>query len=750
MVLLSVCQQAWSQEQLPADSICIQEGGDVSKFMIGGSVGFSNSPQQMDISPELGYSPFSFWQIGVGATLQYGNNSEGVKNYTYGGRFITRLQLKEKWPFLHAEYNMSYQPDSLAGANAWKNSKNWEGKGLLGVGYPISIGKSKTLHLLVLKDLSQTGGSSKQGWLLRTGIVSPLQIQKGKGAGLKGGFSWTKDSTRFADKPFSERLTFGGDMNFSLPSPEQGNPFNTTAAPGSQTSDTSSLAAPAGAAPTEVSLSLSPTIMYEALRGLYIGTGPSIQYTQRKDAAKAQIDFGLKGFLRYKALPVLPYLQIEYGGMKSKLDSLDESRLESSAESSAESPKVWQTQVMLGGGYTLKLGGMGNIDIALMRQLNWQQATHLQASPWSVRVGVSTQLGGGISGGVPRGVPSIQELPKYLALPVKKALEKLNLEGNMAVSVGKPTKVDLSPTLNLPIDSTFSVGVGISYRFEQDSLDLDNKRNEQYGGRVYLRYQPKERLPYLQVEYEGIRAMPDSIAAIPDNTILKKGIDKYWEHSALLGVGYSLKISKKASFAVTVLRNLTYKGETPVHNSPWTVRAGVSSKLIKTQYQVRSGHKMPPPEAKTNFLIGDIFKVEGTMSVALGTNSVVDMSPQLAYDIKKWWTVGAGPVLRYQKNRDKGGSQTGVSQSIYGGRVATRVVPQEGFPFGQLELESLKGQSQANLPRDWHTAFLVGGGVDFPIGGRSGFKIAVLYDMSWQGNQSLRNDPWVIRFGMGI
>ncbi|UZR97143.1 hypothetical protein [Chondrinema litorale] len=699
-----LCFYSWAQDSTVETEQAknkLSDSESTPKFYFGGSFGYtSGESSQLVISPEIGYQILPYWQLGLGLSLAQ-NEVEGNNTYNYGGRLFSRLQPKEKLPFLQVEYTVSYLNDSL------ENTGKPQSSGLIGLGYPIPIGKKVKLNLIALKNITSGEINFKDDWSLRAGIISPVSFGK---SSMRNLFSWKSDTARFSNKPFKERITLGGTMNFSMPSQMGGSNKILT-----NTSDTASTSL------QEMSLSVSPTIMYEALRGFYVGTGPSIQYNQQTGDKDTDLNLGFKGFIRYKSIPILPYLQFEYAGISSSIDSTNS--------------KKWNAGLLFGGGYNLKVGSMGSIDISMMRQLNWKN-TALQASPWALRLGFNAQLGSGGTGGI----SSIQDLSQILTASLQKVLKKVNFEGSLSVSTGDPAKVSFTPTLNIPIDSVYSLGIGLIYQFEQDSLDMAHRNNEQYGGKLYFRYQPKPLLPYAQIEYNGIH-VPTDLAVPGDVTVSKS----YWEHALLLGTGYQFSISKKASFGLTVLRNLTYQGKTATYNSPWVVQTTFSSKLAKPEYKIRSGKTMPDKKQETNYLIGDIFKLEGTMSISLASPSVVDLSPQLTYYLKDWWTIGAGPVFHYQYDKDNDNSQT-----IYGARMTSKLLMGKGYPYGQVELESLKGQSQETVPREWHTAFLAGVGVNFPIGKKSTLNIAALRDITWQANQSLRNDPWVIRMGLGI
>lgn len=701
---------SWAQnQQLKSleDSVVAQSKFpvDVKKFFLGGSFGFATGEEgNLDISPEIAYQILPSWQVGIGLSLQRKVDQDESVRFQYGGRLLSRWSPKEKFPFMQVEYNLSFTEASKA--NQGKS------KSMLGIGYPISIGKGKIINLLALKDVGNTPFNINEGWTIRAGMLSPIRFKTSS----RKAFSFQKDTSNFSEKPFSERITLSGNMDVSIPSQMGNNQEESSSGNLALPLDTTQLAG------GNVSLTVSPTIMYEALRDFYIGLGPSIRYTRQQEQDITNLDLGVRGFIRYKSLPILPYLQVEYAGTQTNINS---------------ARKAWQNGLLLGGGYNLKLGDMGSIDISLMRQLNHQNNA-IQSTPWAFRVGISTKLGKSISGGF----PSMKELPALLMQPLKKALGEVNIEGNISVSTGSPTKVAMNPTFNIPLDSMLSIGLGVLYQFEQDSLDVDNRVNEQYGGNLYLRYSPKPYLPYVQAEYQATN-VPVEMARANDISLKRS----YWEHALLLGAGYKVKISKKVDVGLTVLRNISYQGVTPVHNSPWVIRTSVSSKLVKPKYTSRSGRKMPAKEEATKFLIGDLLKLEGTSSISLSEPVVVDLSPQLTYKSKKhdWWTIGAGPVLHYQNDRNRD-----ISQTIYGARATGRLLLGKGYPFAQLELESLKGQVRENLPRAWHNAFLLGGGVNFPIGKKSTLNLAALYDTVWQRGNSLRNEPWVVRVGINI
>ncbi|WP_020529775.1 hypothetical protein [Flexithrix dorotheae] len=660
------------------------------------SPSFNYQPENIH---SLGFSPFVGVNISkhlsVGAAPDFQYNTSG-EDFSMGFRMNGQIHPKTKWPFLQLEYSGLNEKGEDNGNGLWSNA-SW-----VGLGYQVGLKKNTKIQFVVSNRLSYDGLENGGNWMFRLGLVSPLIKAKNKQKSLaQEEREKDKEQTYtpvyvLKKKPTEaqlEQLDFLGKLNF------EGNI--------------------SGSIKDPKHLDISPLFNYELDSNFSVGFGPSFQYKEDTLLNRSNFNYGLRLYTRYQINEKSPYIQLEYEGISALGDSVNW----------AIDERKFQSALKLGLGYKLNLKKVGNFQITILRDLTWEGVNPVNNSPWDFRFGYSTKLFSAKPG---QALPSWSDLNNV----VKDWMRKLNIEGEMSISPGNPRKVDLSPVFKIPLDSTLSVGVGFIYRFEQDSLDLDHRNNEQYGGKLFVRYNPKKKLPYLQLEYQGINAKLDSFST--DALINSK-----WEHALLLGAGYTLKLNEHLSFGATVLRNMTYKGITPVFNNPWVIRTSFSTPLGKGE--PTGIPKEPPVPKQKEFSLNDHIKTEGNVGFSLGEQSYLDFSPLFGYEFKEIWTAGLGPTLKYEKN-----TKTKESSTIYGGRFYARAKPKTGLPFAQIEYEYLRGQTNPSKPRDWHAALLIGGGLNFPIGNNASFLVSALRDVTWKSGESLRNEPWVIRVGLGI
>lgn len=685
-------------------------------FSVGGQFAARTSEgTEVDLSPVASWSPLTWWQWGAG--MVYGYSDKGYREngaqHTWGARTFMRITPFEKLPFLHMGY--TYMDDgghrtlgTVDGSSVW-----------LGLGHRFEMKGKGSMSLTLAKgfylpDLGPIGGPTD--WSVRAGIQTPLRSGRKNGKGRRHHYRRTveKDTTRISDRPFSERLVLAGGLRGGLP---MGRMPSIGTVGGDDATDTTGTL-DADRVSTALSRTvLSGTVMYEILKGVHLGAGTDIAYLQ--DSSNVGLDLGLRGLLRYTPDEGMPYLQFSYGGTWTRKDTLRDR-------------KKWEGDWRLGAGYVLRLSeGMG-LDLSLSRSLE-----NGAGDPWRLGIGIQGDLGGGFEG-----VPDMTALSRHLMAPIHRLLGRASLEGGLSISGDDPRRVTVAPMFNFPLDSTWSVGIGISYSFSQDSLDLGNRRDERYGGNLYLRFLPVERWPYLQAEYRGTYIGDD----ITDKDIA--GMTRGIVSSVMFGTGYKVRISKSGEVGITVLRDLTFQKGKGIGSTPWVVRTTLSTRLVKSsaKYTGVPGKSPPIERPKTHFLFGDLLKVEGNVGISLGEQTRVDLSPLFSYDIGRSWSIGLGPTYQYQED-----SRQDISASVFGGRAFTRYRPREGFPYLQAELESLKGQALENLPRRWYTTGLIGAGADMPIGQRAALTVTALWDLTWQrGGRSLRDSPWVARMGLRI
>ncbi|MDW7694028.1 hypothetical protein R9C00_04675 [Flammeovirgaceae bacterium SG7u.111] len=663
-----------------------------SKWGWGGGFGFSSSvPSSLVLSPSLEYLPNKTFRFGTGILAGYRQQAESKGNnsgWDIGGRLYGDLLFHEKLPWLQVGYKASLQPDSLG-------KKDWIHSGTVGIGYSMQMRKGKQFRLLLSRDFFSDKEPEKitlGDWNFGVSLAGGLGRKQGVGKPFSSFLSSLKPSFQKMDtardaRTFKERLAFGGD--FSL-SPDKENS----------------------------SLRLSPMIAYEPNRFSSIGIGANFSYlaTKEKDGEtqkeKEEINYGYRVFGRLSPVSWLPYAQVELEGMSSS-DSLG----------AGSFGHTW----LLGGGYKFPIGELASLNASVLRDMGAAPGTE---SPWVFRMGIEASLGSpGDQGGWIDGMKEKPFTPGMMM--VAPILKKLGLEGNISIIPGDPARIDISPVFNIKLDSMFTLGIGPSVQMGQDMLEQGWDFSKlDYGGRVYARFQPRKKAPYVQLEYEGIGAL-DSLGK------------RELVSSVLFGAGYSAELPLVGNVSLTVLRDLTYSGPTRTHGSPWVFRTGLGKKLPFEDKPI-PGTRAPTP-VKNGF---DLYDLEGNLGLSLGELMQVDLSPAFSYNIKKWWNAAAGPVFRYAKD-----SNSGRDEAIYGARAFTRVLPKYALPHIHFEGEALNSGLDANgkpVDRQWHMALLLGGGLNFPIGNKAAINITALRKLGWDSPTPLHREKWDIRMGLKI
>ena len=158
---------------------------------------------------------------------------------------------------------------------------------------------------------------------------------------------------------------------------------------------------------------------------------------------------------------------------------------------------------------------------------------------------------------------------------------------------------------------------------------------------------------------------------------------------------------------------------------------------------------------------GDTFKshlyVGGTFGLGFGTNTNIDVSPLVGYNINRHFSAGLGMTYMFYAYRMGTESYRG---HFYGGRVFTRILPlPDQLPglFLHAELESINNeryiQKYVNSPfvldRVWTPALLVGAGFKQQAGNNSYFTISILYNVLGDGTitSSIYGGPLIPRIG---
>lgn len=129
--------------------------------------------------------------------------------------------------------------------------------------------------------------------------------------------------------------------------------------------------------------------------------------------------------------------------------------------------------------------------------------------------------------------------------------------------------------------------------------------------------------------------------------------------------------------------------------------------------------------------------------------TIFQLSPSLGYHLTPTFSIGLGPNLLLQGEKQKIGSQWGmrsfVKNEFFNQRLYAQVEDLINFPqMSYQEVESGKFDSQHNL--------LIGAGYVLPFSKSFGLNSSLLYRIAGQdnvpGNINTASSPWVIRIGI--
>ncbi|MDW7690252.1 hypothetical protein R9C00_24190 [Flammeovirgaceae bacterium SG7u.111] len=137
--------------------------------------------------------------------------------------------------------------------------------------------------------------------------------------------------------------------------------------------------------------------------------------------------------------------------------------------------------------------------------------------------------------------------------------DRIYIGGNLGLSFGTITYIDVSPLVGYRITPEFSAGAGFSYRYYED-----NRYNSGYnivGPRAFARYVIADMFfPY--VEYESLYVKFDNSDT------------KTWYDALFLGAGLMQPVGKKGRIMLTALYNVNYSQTHSLYSSPWQYRVG--------------------------------------------------------------------------------------------------------------------------------------------------------------------------------
>lgn len=141
------------------------------------------------------------------------------------------------------------------------------------------------------------------------------------------------------------------------------------------------------------------------------------------------------------------------------------------------------------------------------------------------------------------------------------------------------------------------------------------------------------------------------------------------------------------------------------------------------------------------------FYLGGNGGLNFGTETLIQVEPELGYKITDRWSAGFGVSYLYYNNK-----YDNYKTSAYGGKIFTRFFITENIfaqaEYGFTNFEALIDNGHAyDLTRINIPFLLVGGGFRQPISGSASLLLEAYYDLDYS-IYSPHPYPWVIRGGI--
>jgi hypothetical protein len=158
-----------------------------------------------------------------------------------------------------------------------------------------------------------------------------------------------------------------------------------------------------------------------------------------------------------------------------------------------------------------------------------------------------------------------QDKTKSPPKPKERFVDRLYTGGNLGLSFGSITFIDISPLLGYRVNDDASIGVGATYNYFRTKVTDQFGRSHgtfstsYYGGRLFGRYFFTDAL-FAHAEYEVLNLEYITEVDLNDPDPIKT--TRTWIGSPLVGGGYASRMSKHSYWFIMILYNLN-------ELSPW-------------------------------------------------------------------------------------------------------------------------------------------------------------------------------------
>ncbi|BDD00047.1 hypothetical protein [Persicobacter psychrovividus] len=155
----------------------------------------------------------------------------------------------------------------------------------------------------------------------------------------------------------------------------------------------------------------------------------------------------------------------------------------------------------------------------------------------------------------------------YVAEEKPPLKDRLFFGGNLGLSFGTITSIEVSPLVGVMINPKLSAGGGFVYQYFQDKRFTETYSSSIYGGRAFVRYNLIQNF-FLRGEYEVLNLEVGSVT--PNGFELKRE----WIPSTFLGAGYFQPFGQRGGISFAVLYNLTFDRDRSPYAEPYVIRVG--------------------------------------------------------------------------------------------------------------------------------------------------------------------------------
>ena len=144
--------------------------------------------------------------------------------------------------------------------------------------------------------------------------------------------------------------------------------------------------------------------------------------------------------------------------------------------------------------------------------------------------------------------------------------ERLYFGGNFGLQLGSVTMIDLSPLVGYKFTEKFSAGVGITYKYFNDSRHNPSISTNIYGGSIFSRYFILDNVfAHAEFENTNLETKFDVLNMHPNQ-------DRFWIQSVFIGAGYIQRFNENSGAYILLLWNLN-ESSNSIYQNP-VIRVG--------------------------------------------------------------------------------------------------------------------------------------------------------------------------------